>query len=63
MDLQRELADVNLEDIISSLTYLQKKDFVIEDVKLFDQFLCLKQFIASHHADDCFEQLLQLKWI
>ena len=63
MNLRRELANLNFEDVLPSVTFLQEKGLVIEDKKLFDQFQYLKQFVAAQHEDKFFEQLVHLRWI
>jgi hypothetical protein len=60
----KELAEAKFEDVLPGVSYLQERGIVIEDDKLFDQFQCLKQFVASHSNDeDYFKQLLHLRWV
>lgn len=63
MNLKKESASLPFENLVPSLTYLQERGIHIADDKLFDQFQCLKQFIAAQSGDDFFDQLLHMKWV
>lgn len=64
LNLTEDSANMSFEDLQESLVYLQEREVVIDDLKLFDQIQCLKEFIAHQSENkDFFKQLLHMRWV
>lgn len=56
-----ENQEFNFDDIIPSIVFLKDKGVIIDDVKLFEEFCLLKNFLSTR-TTDYFQELAERQW-